>query len=156
MTSPTLEGSWTQTAKHARRLQKTMTRKGRFNTVANPNFQVSIHGGTSSRVLEGAQVAGTNIRCKRQQPAGRTTEEQPQWPQRDDGGRGDTYDTAPKCWSSLYFYPSGFPEPSVVFVIHPPPREIHQLLTHLLFKQLFAAFPSKFQTSGRQRALNLN
>lgn len=69
-------------------------------------------------------------------PAGRLVtqlKEEPQWPQTDAGGRGDTkqaHTTLPLSAlpASDYFYLSGFPEPSIVSVIHQPSMKLFQLL----------------------------
>lgn len=94
-------------------------------------------------------------------PAGtlvKQPKEEPQWPQMDAGGRGDTrqaHTTLPLSAlpASDYFYLSGFPEPSIVSVIHQPSVKLFQLLIlsphkAVNFLQPFAA-SSKGLLSGQ-------
>lgn len=74
--------------------------------------------------------------------------EEPQWPQTDAAGIGDTTQArmmpppsaVPTCH---YFYPSGFPEPHTVSVIPPPSMELLQLLILFPLKAVNSLQPNQ-------------
>lgn len=148
------------------------------NTLANQSFQVALPAGSTAQnnrqqLSPGSQkvpklLGQMSDANESNLPAGtlvKQLKEEPQWPQMDAGGRGDTrqaHTTLPLSAlpASDYFYPSGFPEPSIVSVIHQPSMKLFQLLilSPLKAVNFLQASPasSKDLLPGQRTVLDLN